>query len=403
MANKVELKKALLIGLISVSSYVTCYYMRNLLGVCTPKMVESGISKEYLGTLSSFYLLAYAIGQLINGNVGDKVNSKYMVCFGLVGSGLSSIMVAVFPYYVSQMICFILMGFTLSMLRGPLVKVISENTLPKYARICCVFLSFASFLGPLISSLLAIFLNWQMVFIVAGLLVVVIGVIAFLAFSVLQNKGLIVFNYKTNKKIDFLNTFKVFKLEDFKFYLIIGGVVEISAASLNFWLPTYMVEYLGFTDVVANVIFSIMSIVRASAPFIALFILSLFKDKAFKMMSVCFIVSAVCFLTLIFIKQAYINVVTFMLGQLFVSFSSALLWSVYIPSQAKSGMTSTVNGVLDFSGYVIAFVANLIFTYSMSKIGWTGIVIMWSSIMLFGGIASIIKNLTKAKLSIKMQ
>ncbi|UKI36341.1 MAG: hypothetical protein L6V93_20915 [Clostridiales bacterium] len=40
-------------------------------------------------------------------------------------------------------------GFGLSMLRGPLVKTISENTIPKHARNICIGFSAAGLCGPL--------------------------------------------------------------------------------------------------------------------------------------------------------------------------------------------------------------------------------------------------------------
>ena len=45
----------------------------------------------FLGTLCSVsylavYLVAYAIGQLINGTIGDWIKTKYMVAFGLMSA-----------------------------------------------------------------------------------------------------------------------------------------------------------------------------------------------------------------------------------------------------------------------------------------------------------------------------
>ena len=57
--------------------------------------------------------------------------------------------------------------------------------------------------------------------------------------------------------------------------------------------------------------------------------------------------------------------------------SSTLLWSVYIPNQGKSGVVSSLNGFLDFTGYLAASGANMLFSFSMDSLGWDGIVIMW--------------------------
>ena len=60
-----ETSKSWKIGSTCVITYIASYYMRNLLGVLTPQMLETGnFTKEWLGLLSSSYMIFYAIGQL---------------------------------------------------------------------------------------------------------------------------------------------------------------------------------------------------------------------------------------------------------------------------------------------------------------------------------------------------
>ena len=46
-------------------AYLAVYISRNMLGAITPAMLEVGYSEDYLGKISSFYLIFYAVGQLI--------------------------------------------------------------------------------------------------------------------------------------------------------------------------------------------------------------------------------------------------------------------------------------------------------------------------------------------------
>ena len=43
MDTRYEYKKALKIGTVSIFSYIASYYMRHILGVSTPGMLESGL------------------------------------------------------------------------------------------------------------------------------------------------------------------------------------------------------------------------------------------------------------------------------------------------------------------------------------------------------------------------
>lgn len=66
-----ELQKSIKIGTTCVAAYIATYFMRNMLGVLTPQMLQTGqFTKEWVGALSTAYMLLYAAGQLMNGFLG---------------------------------------------------------------------------------------------------------------------------------------------------------------------------------------------------------------------------------------------------------------------------------------------------------------------------------------------
>ena len=68
-------KNAIMIGTLCSVSYFAVYIARNILGAVTPKMVEAGYSESYIGSISSLYFVFYAVGQLINGMIGEKIKA----------------------------------------------------------------------------------------------------------------------------------------------------------------------------------------------------------------------------------------------------------------------------------------------------------------------------------------
>ena len=67
-------KKAVVIGTMCSLSYLAVYVARNILSTVSPQMIEDGVfATESIGTFSSVYFIIYAIGQLINGMIGDKI------------------------------------------------------------------------------------------------------------------------------------------------------------------------------------------------------------------------------------------------------------------------------------------------------------------------------------------
>lgn len=383
-----EKRKAVNIGAICVFSYLASYYMRNLLGVSTPAMLETGdFTKEMVGLFSSVYFFAYAIGQFINGVIGDQVRAKYMVFVGLFICGASSITFAFAGHIYLRVFIFALMGFSLSMLRGPLVKLISENTLPHYARVCCTCFSFASFAGPFIASFIAMIFDWKLTFVVAGASCMAIALCSYTVLSSFEKKGLIKTSAKgMNREKN--NIWSIFKLENFFYYLFVVVLTEIAGASIAFWLPTYLTEHLEFSKEVSNMIFSATSLLRSFVPFLTLMALKLFKDRDVKLTKYAFLVSSILFVGVLLVSNRYINVFFFSSALIVLVFASSTVWSVYIPNQAKSGRVSSLNGILDSLGYGITAVANMIFSVMADKIGWNGLTIIWILLMFSGVIAS---------------
>ena len=103
-----------------------------------------------------------------------------------------------------------------------------------------------------------------------------------------------------------------------------------------------------------------------------------------------FLLATVLFAAVLFVTNKYLNVIMFIGALTAVGFASSLLWSAYIPSQGKSGMVSTLNGVLDCSGYAAAAVANIVFSYVASRLDWSGVIVIWIALMAMGVLVALV-------------
>lgn len=69
--------------------YLFYYTGRQTFGFAIPGIqAELGIDKQTLGWISAAMLWAYAAGQMVNGNLGDKFGGRRMMCLGAVASFL---------------------------------------------------------------------------------------------------------------------------------------------------------------------------------------------------------------------------------------------------------------------------------------------------------------------------
>ena len=394
-----KIQSAWRIGSLCIATYLASYVTRNILSVSTPEMIkEAFFTKEYTGLLSSVCFIFYAVGQLINGFIGDMVHPKYMIIMGLGVSSISTFAIPLFDNRIIHFTAFALIGFGLSMLRGPLMKVISENTAATHARMICTLFSMAGFAGPLIASLLSIFFEWRAVFTVTGIISVFITVASVTVISLLEKRGEIKFTPKKEKGV--LNSIlSVFKLEDFFFYMFISAIGEIAGSSITFWIPTYTTEHLGFSGDAASTIYSVVSLTTLFTPFITLVIYEKLIRNGVKLALVMYVLSAVFFIAVRFTAAPLVNVIMLIIAKMAAAAAASLVWSAYIPGLARSGKVSSANGVIDAAGYAMASLANVIFSGSVSRLGWSGIVNMWYIIMLIGAAASAGKLLLRKKQS----
>lgn len=383
--DKRELNKALKIGFVCVFTYTLSYYMRNILSVTTPEMLENGdFTKEFIAAMSSVYMIVYASGQLVNGIIGDIIKPRYMVFCGLFLAGLALFGFPFAQMPAEQLCCFAVLGFGFSMLRGPMVKLISENTAPAHARMCCVLLSVTCYTGPFIAGLFVLFLRWKSVFIISGIISCILAVFSFIAFTVFEKSGLVKPMKSIKEKTEKGGVLSVFRLENFMVYMLIGMVSEIAGTAISFWLPTYMSEYLGFPSNVAGVICSIISLIKSIGPFLCLVLFRFFRSDDMYMIRVMFVMSALLFVLMSFITKVWINMLLLLLALLTTCCASGVMWSIYIPSLGKSGKVSSANGILDCSGYAAAAAATTGFAYVMQIFGWTGTILSWGGISLVG-------------------
>ncbi len=389
---------AVKIGGICILTYMASYFFRNILSVFTPELLKEGVyTKTQIAFVSSVYMIVYALGQLVNGIAGDYIKPKIMTFSGLMLSGTGLILFSVIDNYGFTVFAFGILGFGLSTLRGPLVKMITENTRKRQSRMCCTLLSVASFTGPFIASAFAIIFKWQTAFTVAGIISFGFAIGSYILISRFEKIGLI--RTKRIKKNDnpALDVLGVFKIEKFVPYLFISMVIEIISTSVSFWIPTYTSEALNFSVGESGLIFSVISLSKATAPFICLYLLSKIGENDMRLVRAMFSLSLVAFLLMLFIKNRWMNIFVFLFALIAVSIASSVLWNVYIPQIGKTGKASSANGILDCSAYFAASLANMLFAVIVQNFSWSGMIVSWLSVVIAGFMITVVDFIVRER------
>lgn len=387
-----DAKKAVKIGSLCSVSYLAVYIARNILGAVSPQMIESGaFTTEEIGLLSSVYFVVYAIGQLINGSIGDKIKSKYMISFGLILAGISNCLLATTSASkIASILTYGAAGFFLSMVYGPMTKVVAENTLPVYTTRCSLGYTFSSFLGTPLAGILAAFIVWQGVFLVGSAALIIMGVISFCFFSYFEKKGIVKYGlYKKEKSRGSISVLIEHKIVKWTAIAFITGVVRTSVV---FWLPTYLNQHLGFSTKSAALIFTVSTFLLTFCTFAAIFVYERLKNNMDLTAFLAFLVSSICFVLVWLIRIPVLNTI-FIIAAIFSSNCAAtMLYSRYCPGLRDTGMVSSATGFLDFISYISAGISSTVFANAATSIGWSGLVIIWFSLVAVGVLVTIPKR-----------
>lgn len=383
-------KKAFLLGSLCSISYLAVYVAKGALSAATPQMTADGaFTAEQVGTFSSIYFIVYAIGQLINGAIGDKVKAKYMISFGLMLASIGFLLLPTLkdhPQYAY--IAYGASGFFMAMIYGPMTKVVAENTEPLYATRCSIGYTMASFLGSPASGVLASVMTWPWVFRSSGGALLVMGAVAFLCFSLMERKGIVKYGQFARKKGEKGSIRLLIKRQIIKFTLIslLTGVVRTSVV---FWMPTYISQHLQFPPETATLIFSVASFAFSFSAINAIVIYEKLKQNMDLTILVGFVTSAVFFLLVFFIKQPFVNVVCMTIAILGNNLASSLMWSRYCPSLYDTGMVSTATGFLDACSYLAAATSTKFFANAAGTLGWSMLILVWFGLMCCGVVVAL--------------
>ena len=384
-------KKAIYIGSLCSLSYLAVYIARNILGAVSPQIEASGaFDKAFIGSLSSIYFTCYAVGQLINGLIGEKVKAKYMISFGLILAGICNFLLPILTQTpTGVLITYGATGVFLAMIYAPMTKVVAENTEPIYATRCSLGYTFASFFGSPTAGILAGLLVWQSVFFASSAILVLMGTICFIFFTVFERKGLVEYGkYQTSKKSAGGGIKLLLKRQIVKFTLVsvLTGIVRTTVV---FWLTTYISEYLNFPSDTAALLFTAATLVISTTTFIAVFVYERMGHNMDKTLLLMFSASAASFLLVFLCKVPALNLAFMILGIMASNGAATMLWSRYCPSLVDTGMVSSATGFLDFMSYMAASASSTIFANAVAVIGWSGLILVWFGLMVVGVIISL--------------
>ena len=153
-------------------------------------------------------------------------------------------------------------------------------------------------------------------------------------------------------------------------------------------LRVILTDALLLDSVTTNVLYSVISVITAIAPFLSLFLFKICKERDIAMMRWGFGIAVAAFVAMIVMPGVFFKISFLIIAKLSLACCSAVLWSIYIPGMGSTGKVSTINGVINCTGYLSAAVANSVFARLLGM-SWNGVILVWCGIAAIGLIASL--------------
>lgn len=194
MLKSLSNKKSDFLILLCWAAYTVAYIGRlNYNASMVEILSQMGTTKEAAGTVSSFFFFAYGAGQLINGLLSKRYNTKYSVTIALMASCGINLAMTFCQGIDSMKYLWFLNGAFQSILWSSLIKTLSDNLADRKLSKAVMVMSttvasgtFASYGFAAIFSYLG--LGWTTIFYVSAVLVGAVAVLWFVGMSTVKRE-----------------------------------------------------------------------------------------------------------------------------------------------------------------------------------------------------------------------
>lgn len=241
---------AWLLTLVYFASYIT---RKNFATILQQVISETGLAKDTLSIVLVCMTIAYGVGQIVNGRLGDKFKPTNMIFCGMI---LATAVNLIFPFAAQSVLLMAILwtvnGYAQSMMWPPIVKILVSNCEDEMYGYSVVRISWGSsfatialyFLAPLVIALTG---TWKAMFFVS----------AAIGFSILIIWSFLKRRIESNPPQADLPTdsvpqkqFRIPRAALLPMVFIILGIIfqGMLRDGVATWMPTYLADVHGMSN-----------------------------------------------------------------------------------------------------------------------------------------------------------
>jgi sugar phosphate permease len=239
-------------------AYATYYMGRKGFSVTKRTLEQTlGLSRAELGLIDTAYLASYALGQFVNGVLGDRIGARWLVGPGMLLSALACTLFGASSGVWAFLVLFLINGYAQSTGWPGTTRAMTEWTTPENRGSVMGFWSTCYQIGGVAATALAGWLvarhGWRSAFFVPALILALVGV-AVLAW-LRPGPGLEppapaagATAAPTSDRPLAQSSRSLFLSPELWSYGLSYFCIKLIRYSLLFWLPYFLAQALGYTD-----------------------------------------------------------------------------------------------------------------------------------------------------------
>lgn len=373
--------------LLSWMTYMTAYLCRvNLSTVLDKLAVGLGVSVEYLGAASSVYFVTYAVGQLLNGAIGDRVNPHRFLMLALVMTGGINLIIGLQSSGSLFFLLWGLNGFCQSMFWSTLLRLLSVYSKEEQRKNVSTIMSTCSVTGYLLSwvvlSSMLQTLSFRPYFLIPGVIALALALPWYVLSKKLPFQASSAGRRPTPPLREVAREFAEDQLYFICLLCMVVGAIQEGAV---FWLPLIFTSVLNLGEQ-SLLLLVLIPFAKLAGVFLARAVLAVFRENVrTAMIAMLTLACGIAGTLVLTSRHTAFFTVLLIAGLIAVINASNWYMISYLPLYFSGrNIVSTLVGTFDFSTYVGASIMSGLLGVLLNRFGWIALPLLWLALSAAG-------------------
>ena len=241
-------RKSVCLFLLVFISYALIYMTKNCYSAAMASIVDEGImSKSETGLIAAMFYLVYAPFQIVGGIAVDKYPADKLVLIGIVGAGISNLMIYLVEGYVAMIIIWSFNAIVQFGVWPGIFKIVSTQLKEEHRPMGIFYISMTPTVGLILSYVSAAFIkHWKYNFLFSAISLFILAVVFFVVYAYVKRRMIVKEELHTvENEVEIrsnISTFKLMMRAGIPFLLIVNIIYSLLNLGIKALAPVMLME-----------------------------------------------------------------------------------------------------------------------------------------------------------------